>query len=124
MVLTVEKRAKWIPPFDENKKLPKEEQIEIEYDKPLAYKKTEWTRTCSSFNEKGKVAAYVDRDTRRIIRESNVGIKNLSVVEDGETKEIKTGEDLLNARSVVCSYLVTALVNVILQDDYKAELPS
>ena len=63
---------------------------------------------------------YLDR--ARVIRDSNVKIVNLVMDEDGKSRQISTGEELLNARSAVCSFFVDALVAQILREDYRDEL--
>ena len=49
-------------------------------------------------------------------------IVNLVIDEDGRKRQISTGEELLNARSAICSFFVDALAAEILREDYKAEL--
>ena len=122
MVITVEKRANWTPDINGNLDLPESEQVSFSYDKPLAYKRSEWKKIVATRKQDGSLETYVDTDRARVIRDSNVKIVNLAINEDGKAKQIATGEELLNTRSAVCSLLVDALTMEILREDYKAEL--
>ena len=124
MRITIDKRRTWIPDFKENNELPENEKICVSYDKPAAYKRDEWTRVIATRDSAGKLSTYIDKDTRKIILDSDVEIENLIVVEDGKEKQITTGKDLLETRSDLCSLLCIWLVNQILKEDYKAELPN
>lgn len=124
MKISIEKRRTWIPDFKENTMLPEEERVVFIYDKPLAGKRDAWQKVVASRDSKGQLSTYVERNTAQIIRDSNVEIRNLFVIEEGEEREIRKGEDLLSVRSDICSAFVALLVNEILKEDYKAELPS
>ena len=122
MVITVEKRANWTPDINGNLDLPESEQVSFSYDKPLAYKRSEWKKIVATRKKDGSLETYVDTDRARVIRDSNVKIVNLVMEEDGKSRQISTGEELLNARSAVCSFFVDALVAQILREDYREEL--
>ena len=122
MVITVETRTRWIPDLNGNLDLPESEQVSFEFDKPLAYKRSEWKKVVATRKKDGALETYVDTDRARVIRESNVKVVNLVIEENGRKSQIATGEELLMARSSVCSFLVDALAAQILKEDYKAEL--
>ena len=122
MIITAEKRASWTPDINGNLALPESERVTISYDKPLAYKRSEWKKVVATRRKDGSIETYVDTDRAKVIRDSNVRIINLAINEDGKAKQIATGEELLNTRSAVCSLLVDALTMEILREDYKAEL--
>lgn len=124
MRITVDKRVTWIPDFDENLALDEGERIVVSYDKPQAYRRDQWTSVSATRTSTGDLSTRIEKDTRRIILDSNVRIENLVIVEDGHEKFVKTGEELLQSRSAFCSMLVTLLVNRLLSDDWKGELPS
>lgn len=124
MRITVERRRTWVPDGDEFKAVPEEERPRFTFDKPLAYRRDSWTKIVARRDKDGMLSSYTERDMRRIILDSNVTVENLTVVEDGKEKEIRTGADLLEARSDVCSALATLLVFQIVREDYRAELPN
>lgn len=122
MIITVGKRASWTPDINGNLELPESEQVSFSYDKPLAYKRSEWKKIVATRKKDGSLETYVDTDRARVIRDSDVKIVNLIIDEDGKRRQISTGEELLGARSAVCSFFVDALAAEILREDYKAEL--
>lgn len=124
MRITVDKRVTWIPDFDENLAQDEGDRIVVSYDKPQAYRRDQWTSVSATRTSTGDLSTRIEKDTRRIILDSNVRIENLVIVEDGHEKVVKTGEELLQSRSAFCSMLVTLLVNRLLSDDWKGELPS
>ena len=124
MRITVDKRVTWIPDFDENLAQDEGDRIVVSYDKPQAYRRDQWTSVSATRTSTGDLSTRIEKDTRRIILDSNVRIENLVIVEDGHEKFVKTGEELLQSRSAFCSMLVTLLVNRLLSDDWKGELPS
>ena len=124
MRITVDKRVTWIPDFDENLAQDEGDRIVVSYDKPQAYRRDQWTSVSATRTSTGDLSTRIEKDTRRIILDSNVRIENLLLVEDGHEKVVKTGEELLQSRSAFCSMLVTLLVNRLLSDDWKGELPS
>ena len=122
MVITVGKRASWRPDINGNLNLPESEQVSFSYDKPLAYKRSEWKKIVATRKKDGSLETYVDTDRAKVIRDSDVRIVNLIIEEDGKRRQISTGEELLSTRSAVCSFFVDALAAEILREDYKAEL--
>ena len=88
----------------------------------LSYKRSEWKKIVATRKKDGSLETYVDTDRARVIKDSNVKIVNLVMEEDGKSRQISTGEELLNARSAVCSFFVDALVAQILREDYREEL--
>lgn len=124
MRITVEKRRTWVPDFEENMALPEDERIRISFDKPRAYRRREWQKVVGTRNGDGEVSSYVDTDLRSVILDSDVRVENLTIVEDGQERAITDGKALLEARSDVCTYLVTNLAAEILRQDYLSELPS
>lgn len=121
MIISIEPKQTWTPSFSENLALPETERIVITYNKPLAYKRSEWQKTVG-FKHGDNIDTYIDTDRRAIILDSNVSIKNLEIEENGKVKTITTGEELLNCRSDIAALLVTQICNQIVQFDLAAEL--
>ena len=67
MVITVEKRANWTPDINGNLDLPESEQVSFSYDKPLAYKRSEWKKIVATRKQDGSLETYVDTDRARVI---------------------------------------------------------
>lgn len=124
MRITVERRATYTPDFDENMALPEEERVSFSYERPAAYKREAWSKVVAGRGQDGGVSTWIEKDTRRIILDSDVKVSNLTVVEDGQERHITTGAELLDARSGLCSMLVTLLAARIASSDWRSELPS
>lgn len=124
MRITVDRREEYVPDFDENMALGEDERVSFVFDRPLAYKRESWSRVVAGRDANGKLSTWLEKNTRQIILDSNVEVRNLSVVEDGRERQIRTGAELLEARGSLCAMLVTLLAARIVREDWKAELPS
>jgi hypothetical protein len=131
MLLNLKIRRTWIPDILGNDKLPSDEKIIVEYDKPNAVDRGNWQRRIASTKSDGTRQAYVDTNTRAILSESNVSIQSLRIktgekIVDGKPvdiiEDINTGAKLADAHSDFCWLLATQLATKIMEVEISEEL--
>ena len=123
MRITVNTKGRWEwDPKEKGEPIQDNQKVVFTYNKPKSYKRSEWSRTCAVRQPNGSISTFIDRDVKAIILESDVNIENLTVVENGVEKEIKTGVDLCDCVSDVTSMLVERLAYEITRNDYEGEL--
>jgi hypothetical protein len=131
MLLNLKIRRTWIPDILGNDKLPSDEKIIVEYDKPNAVDRGNWQRRIASTKADGTRQAYVDTNVRAILSESNVSIQSLRIktgdkIVDGKPvdiiEDINTGTKLADAHSDFCWLLATQLATKIMEVEISEEL--
>ena len=111
MVITVEKRANWTPDINGNLDLPESEQVSFSYDKPLAYKRSEWKKIVATRKKDGSLETYVDTDRARVIIMARKRTVRFDLRSASRTSPGKTPPRFVRSATIRASDIMNALLD-------------
>jgi len=102
MKVNISKKGTFIPEWNGNKDLPEEEQIKVHFRYLNVQERKRYTTQHPwEVDGQGNFSFKLEHDDKAIFQAMTETIENLSIEdENGNTKEVKTADDLLNARGL------------------------